>query len=680
MAMDFFERQDVARQKTGRLVLLFVLGVLLMMIALHFVAGFALTMVQLKTQGGELTGQSPFLDPLVMVAVAGLTLTIVFLGSIYKVGQLRAGGSTVASSLGGRLIRGDTTDADERKLLNVVEEMAIASGIPVPMVFVLDEERGINAFAAGFSPEDAVVAVSRGCMMLLSRDELQGVVAHEFSHILNGDMRLNIRLMGVVHGIMVISLLGMLVFRTIAISGGGSRRRSSSDSGSGQAMLVIMVVGLGMIVVGYIGYLFGCLIKSAVSRQREYLADASAVQFTRNPDGIGGALQKIGGNALGGLLVNPKAPEASHMFFAEGIATGFQSMFATHPDLDDRIKRITPDWDGKFPKIKSVPPRQLGAQDSKLAGAGTRFERMQERQRASGAGDRLKDIPPSAMSAMGTFAAATMIQSIGQPTPAHVEHARQLIQQIPEDLQTAAHESFQARALVLCLLIDRNNEECRSKQLEAINDSGEYGLHETTMQLLPEVCKLDDMLRLPLLDMSLPALDSMSPSQFKSFHRSLMDLIHADDQVDLFEWSLQRILRRHLKSHHEKAHLPRVQYYGLQRLHGEVAVVLNVLANAGHDDPNGARAAFTSAATGVGASSSGFVQSNRFDFVALDSALSKLSECAPPLKQKMIHACAVCVVSDNEVKPIEAELLRSFADALGCPIPPILPGQPLQTN
>jgi Zn-dependent protease with chaperone function len=274
-------------------------------------------------------------------------------------------------------------------LLNVVEEMALASGTPTPPVYLMDREDGINAFAAGFSPNDAVIGVTRGTATRLDRDELQGVIAHEFSHILNGDMRLNLRLMGLLHGILIIGMLGYFILRMSFFSQGRRRSRDGKDG------VPIVVIGAGLAVIGFAGTFFGNLIKAAVSRQREFLADASAVQFTRHPDGIAGALKKIGGFAQGSSIENPNAPIASHMFFGRA-TSGFNAMFATHPPLAERIRRVDPSWDGEFPE-------NVGRADVDGASRATAL---------------------GAAGFAGAAAASTgltgAVASIGQPGPAHL--------------------------------------------------------------------------------------------------------------------------------------------------------------------------------------------------------------------------------------------------------------------
>src|SRR5471032_3060906 len=291
-------------------------------------------------------------NPQIFLAVALGTIAIILIGSSYKTMALAAGGSAVSEMMGGRLVKPNSTDPDERKLLNVVEEMAIASGVPVPQVYVMDDEDGINAFAAGHKPGDATVTVTRGCMKILSRDELQGVIVHEFSHILNGDMRLNLRLMGTIFGILCLAIIGRILLQTAR---GGGRSRGQNP---------LPILGLALLIIGYIGVFFGRLIQAAVSRQREFLADASSVQFTRNPNGITGALKKIGGlGENGSRLAHAHSEEVSHMFFSNGISEAFIGLLETHPPLPGRIRVFDPNFDGKFPYVRydglDQPPEEI---------------------------------------------------------------------------------------------------------------------------------------------------------------------------------------------------------------------------------------------------------------------------------------------------------------------------------
>lgn len=367
--MDFFERQDQARRSTRRLIAYFMLAVVLIVASIYIAV---IAIVYAFSVNRVLERPFQWWDPDMLLWVTGATVSVVVIGSLYKIFALSQGGEVVARWLGGRLIDSDTPKPQERRLLNVVEEMAIASGISVPSVFLLEEEKSINAFAAGFTPADAVIGVTSGTLQILSRDELQGVIAHEFSHILNGDMRLNIRLIGVLNGILMIAMIGYGILR--------GTRTSSSKKNGGAAVLLF---GAALLIIGYVGVFFGKLIKSAVSRQREFLADASAVQFTRNPDGIAGALKKIGGLAHGSRIANSKAEEASHLFFSNGMhgkASPFLSMrnrtppvltqsafsfMATHPPLETRIKRIDPSFDGRFLSVHFPSKEAMETGDKK---------------------------------------------------------------------------------------------------------------------------------------------------------------------------------------------------------------------------------------------------------------------------------------------------------------------------
>jgi Zn-dependent protease with chaperone function len=343
--MDFFQRQDNARRRTRWLVAYF-MGAIFGLACTFYIVSLAPYFHAHPEQAGS------FWHPQLFQWVVGVVLVITAAGSVTKFAKLRKGGKAIALALDGRpLTATPAIDPDERELQNIVEEMSIASGLPMPAIYVLDREPGINAFAAGFRPEDAVVGVTKGAMEFLTRDELQGIIAHEFSHILNGDMRLNLRLVSWLHGILWIALIGRGLLE-------GARRCipwNSEENDLKKAGLGLFFIGsfVGMIIfgVGSAGAFFGRLIKSAVARQRELLADAAAVQFTRNPMGLANALKKIGGLGHGSRVRSPMAEEASHMFFGNGLRTSWFGFFSTHPPLKKRIKLLDPTFDGRFPPV-----------------------------------------------------------------------------------------------------------------------------------------------------------------------------------------------------------------------------------------------------------------------------------------------------------------------------------------
>ncbi|MEX0774626.1 MAG: M48 family metallopeptidase [Phycisphaeraceae bacterium] len=653
MAMDFFEHQDRARRNTVKLMVLFVLATVGITTALYFVAMAAMNYGALRVEA-EPPG---WWDPRVLLAVTAGTLAIVLGGTAYKIAALRGGGRVVAESLGARLVAHDTTDLSERKVLNVVEEMAIASGVAVPAVYVMDREAAINAFAAGHSVDDAVVCVTRGTMELLSRDELQGVVAHEFSHILNGDMRLNIRLIGVIYGILVIGLIGQMLMRSALVA--GPRRRSDKEGGG---RIAIVLIGAAVFVIGSIGVLVGKLIKAAISRQREFLADASAVQFTRNPEGIGGALKKIGGYSFGSKVGAANAEEASHMFFSDGVERIAGFIMATHPPLPQRIARIDPQWDGTFPEVRE-PDYVEQKREAKLATLSR----------------------PTAARAIGLAAplllaaaeSARAVQAIGQPGADHLAYAHDLVAAIPDPLKAAAREPYGARALIYALLLSQDAA-VGQRQMDYLRGESEAPVHVLTQRLLPHLSSLDPNARLPLIDMAIPALRSLAAGQYQEFRRSVLALMRADERLDLFEWALGRIIMRHMDPHFAQRARPQaVQFYSLKPVAAACATLLSALAYLGHEDDPGAAAAFASGVAQLGGVNVQRQAKSAVGFDAIDAALDALDMVSPREKRRLLNACAACIAADRQITVREGEMLRAVADALSCPMPPLLPGQPL---
>ncbi len=654
---DFFEHQDRARRNTRRLVALFVMAVLAIVVAVYLavVLIFAFNDIRL---GGRLFSLELFLP----IAVA--TLLVIAGGSLYKTFQLSDGGSAVGRLLGGRPLDPSSTDLAERRVLNVVEEMAIAAGTPVPDVYLLPDEHSINAFAAGRTPSDAVIGVTNGTATLLTRDELQGVVAHEVSHVLNGDMRLNLRLMGVVHGILVISVIGYMLMRSG--SWGGSRR--GKNKGGGLALL-----GVALYAIGWIGVFFGRLIKSAVSRQREYLADAAAVQFTRNPLGIGGALRKIGGYHDGSRIRHRRAEEASHLFFADGLKSRLMAMTSTHPPLDDRIRRIDPSFDGVFPLVEWPP----GEPPAAAAEAGERR-----------AGARLEDVPVIGPVLTGSVLAdpaaapAALAASVGTLDPPHVEHAAKLLAELPEGLREAAREPASARALVFALLLDPERA-IRVRQLDVLREEVEPvdpSLGAETRRLATVLADAPPEAHIPLLDLALPALRRMSGPQYEAFRRAAEALAHADGRISLFEYALHRMLLRHLDPLFGRRRETTVQYYSLAKLGEEVSCLLAMLARAGSRSEEQARAAFAAGAEELrrGLAGKGVPEPleppspESCGLDELDHALAGLALVAPRLKERLLRAAAATAVHDRRIAAAEGELLRAVADTLDCPVPPFL--------
>jgi Zn-dependent protease with chaperone function len=662
--MNFFERQEEARRSTRKLVGLFVLAVVLIVLAVYLAVALVLAW------GGE--GAVDVWNPTVFGAVAAVTLTVILVGSLYKIATLRGGGPAVGRLLGGRPLPPSTRDLKERRLLNVVEEMALASGMPVPSVFVLDKEPGINAFAAGHGSGDTVIGVTRGCLDLLSRDELQGVIGHEFSHALNGDMRLNLRLMGLLHGILVIAMIGYWILRSQ--SGGSSSSSSGKKKGGGGQ---IAILGLAFMAIGWIGVFFGRLIKSAVSRQREFLGDAAAVQFTRNPSSIAGALKKIGGLSAGSRITNAHAEEASHLFFGNGMGKGFSArlddMLATHPPLVERIKRIDPGFDGKMPAVDASAVSQAQQLAVKEEGAGGFVAGFAPR-----AATPAPAAPPPAEAPPRTVDVdpGTIADTVGTLDKEHLELAASFLARLPPALRDAARDPAGACAIVFGLLLDRDPG-LRRRQLDELKAAVDAPIHVETVKLTPALDQCPVEARLPLVDLALPALRRLSEPQYRVFRSAVERLIAADAKLSLFEFTLQRILLRHLQPHFHPSRPPAVAYGSLRAVSRQASLLLSILAHAGQAQSERATQAFARGAqrladTRATASLLPFEQCGLAD---LDRALTTLVQASPAMKRRLIEACAATIAFDKRVTIQEGELLRAISDSLDCPMPPFLPGQ-----
>ncbi len=572
---------------------------------------------------------------------AGVTV-VIFLGSAIRTMSLRGGGKTVAEMMGGRLVSGNPKTPLERRLLNVVEEIAIASGTPVPQVYVMEREPGINAFAAGYTTGDAVVAVTQGTLEKLNRSELQGVIAHEFSHIINGDMRLNIRLIGILFGILMVALIGRLVFRWGTFGG-----RSSKENNG----VPLIVLGLGLLIMGYVGVFFGNLIKASVSRQREYLADASAVQFTRDPDGIAGALKKIGGDSQGALIVHPDAEELSHAYFEEGVPHLFNSLFATHPPLEKRIRKIQPGWDGKFLVPEPPAPAEVQREED---------EREQ------------RHISPRDMALGGVILSSVLdnIGKAGSPEAANVEEAQRMLQYLPGELHEAAAEPYGARALIYALVLDEERA-VLEKQMWHLQDKADTGVAILTEKYMALVQSLAPKLRLVLVDLAMPALRQLSAAQYHLFKDNLQVLIDMDGQITPFEWSLQKIILHNLEAHFEHKISRIGRYKHLSKLSSEIAIMLSYLVYATHDNESDARHAFDAAIRELKLENLGLIKESSLDLGQLDKAMHKLGQLKPLLKPLLLKACAASVAADGKITATELELLRAFSSLLDCPLPPL---------
>ncbi len=640
--MDFFEAQDRAKQNTTKLIFLYVLAVIGIILSVYIVS-LLIFHSQVTAEGGISIWYPGWL-----ATVSVIVLIVILIGTAVRVSQLRKGGSAVAELLGGRKVEPSTTEQHERRLMNIVEEMSIASGLPVPDVYVLDNEENINAFAAGFGTNDAAVGVTRGALEQLNRDELQGVIAHEFSHIFNGDMRLNIRLIGILNGILVIHIMGMILMRSVLFSGGMRVRSRGGGRGGGNATIAIIAFGIALVIIGYIGMLFGRMIQSAISRQREYLADAAAVQFTRNPDGLAGALNKIGMTKKGGKINDGHAMEMSHLFFASSFHSAFDKLFATHPPLDDRIKAINPAYGhGDSKKGKKI---RENFEKEHVAGG-------QSAPRSRGVGGHDALTPEVILGAIGTMGGTNL------------NRAGKLLSDIPVSLREAAHEPLGAEALMYGLLIESSKKSNNDELLEWLREKTNEAVAEESESLLKDLKVADRKWFLPLAELALPALRNLSKAQYAQFREVLEKIILEGDPENIFGFALEKMVTHQLDVHFSDVKDPDVRHHHLKTLGKEFSVLLSALAHASDKDTEAAWNSGIEPVKKFITDEVKLLTRAECGLNELNSALDELSASANPVKKYIVSAMIHCITADQKISSEEMELMRAVSETLDTPIP-----------
>ncbi|HEV7206328.1 MAG TPA: M48 family metallopeptidase [Jatrophihabitans sp.] len=635
--MNFFERQRASRATTVKLVVLFALGVLSIVIAVDAVV----LIVERRATASTIVGS--------LIAASAFTLLVIAAGTASKMIALRAGGVAVAQSVGAVAIDPSTSDPRLRRFINIVEEMSIASGVPVPRLFVLEQEPGINAFAAGYSPADAAITVTSGALDTLNRDELQGVIGHEYSHVLNGDMRLNIRLIGLLNGILLLGLIGL---RFLQFGGGRSRDSRGSP---------ILAVAIALLILGFVGQFFAGLIKAAVSRQREWLADASSVQFTRQTTGLVGALKKIAGLPAGSALGDKHGEkQISHMLFGEG-SRGLSQLYATHPPLLERIKALdpafNPDEIAQLQQDFAQQPPDGMAEDAALGLAGP--------------APVIRPAPAMSADSSVRLDAGAIGGRVGRLTPDDLARGARLSGQIPPSLHTLATQSSTAVPLVLALLLD-GGEDVRTRQLQVVRARMGGPVAEAAAGYAAEVSPLDPVLRLPLAAIAAPLLAARPADQRAALVTALDEMARVDGRITVFEYCLTRMIASSLSD--AAAPGPRSRPgRGTVGSAGDAALsLLAAISAAGNADPAAAEHAF-------GAAAARLYPGRRVPFTPpadpwrdLDAGWATLDALAPPHKQQLVEALVVAVSDDGVLTIAEAELLRTTCALLHCPLPPLV--------
>ncbi|NUR73099.1 MAG: M48 family metallopeptidase [Hamadaea sp.] len=638
--MDFFGRQQQVRRMSARLVVLFVVAVI------GIIVTVSLAVITAFGAWDE--------DPTTIVGLAVLAAAVtglsIGLASLFRTVSLRGGGGKVAIELGGVLVPQDTTDPQLRRLRNVVEEIAIASGVPVPQVYVLPQEQGINAFAAGWSPTDAAVAVTQGSLDRLNRDELQGVIAHEFSHVLNGDMRLNIRLIGLLFGILFLTVIGRELLRWGFFAGSGNNRSKDGEKSGGNPLPLI---GLAMVFAGLIGVFAGRLIQASVSRQREYLADASAVQFTRQTSGIAGALKKIAGLPTGSQIRNPREEEVGHMLFGSG--RRLTSLFATHPPLADRIKVLEPEFD----------PAEL--------------DRLAQQWAQQPPDGQQEDIalgfaPPAPVAPKTPPKAAVqpsvVVTQVAAPTSESYERAGALLGEIPADVLSRARDPRTVAPLTLGLLM-AEDASARDAQYRTLQEKVGLRIADAALAEANELSTLAPAHRLPLAEIAFPALRSLATADQQAILGAVFALIHADGRITVFEYCLSRLLLDQLQESMSPKSGWREPSRTLANTTDAALILLAVLAQAGAVSSTRAQSAFDAGvAVLLPGKQAEYVAPPR-GIVELESVWASLDGLVPDDKSRLVQAIVAVIASDGTVTVAEGELLRTVCSLLHCPLPPL---------
>jgi Zn-dependent protease with chaperone function len=664
--MDFFAQQARVRRSSRRLVLLFVLAVAAIVAAVDLICAFLLI------------GPKPG----ILLAISIAVIVLIGLCSLYRVASLRGGGSAVAVGMGATPVPVDTTNPAWRRLRNVIEEVAIASGVPVPEIWVMENEPAINAFAAGYTPADAAVCVTQGCLDKLDRDELQGVIAHEFSHVLNGDMRLNIRLIGLLFGILAIGIVG----RFMMYSSSGRSRRNNGN---------LALAGLALFVIGYIGLFFGKLIQAAVARARESLADASAVQFTRQTSGIAGALKKIAALVDGSQLQASGRDEVRHMLFGDADQS---SWFATHPPILQRIRELEPQFDPReldrivhdWAQAGGDPDSinlQHGAHDfSKAVHAFAQADGdvdIHEPVFAQGGGAAVVGAPASVAAGAAqvasipnraatlAIAAGAVAAQVGTPGADDYRAAAALHARIPEALAASARDSRGALAVVFALVLS-DQADVQQKQVQAITQAFDTSMAEAARSALAQTTQLHPMLRLPLAQLAFPALKRRPRPELEKFVATLDALVRADDKVELDEYCLAKLVQVQVIAALDPAanfQAGSVRLHDVQDALGDLCALM---AHFGANDEDAARRAFLLGMQEALPGTTPLYAIPEDWQPALDASLEKLARLAPEGKQLAVRALTSAIAADGVVNIAESELLRVTCAVLGCPLPPLI--------
>ena len=630
--MNFFQAQERAKRNTSYLIFLFALSVIfLIAITVLFLAVVFLYSSDI-TLSEIMQNPALFISKDLIIGVSIVVMTVVGGGSLYKYFALSSGGKAIALSMGGELVVRNKASANEEMLLNVVDEMAIASGISTPEVYLLKDD-AINAFAAGFTFDDVVIGVTQGCINRLNRDELQGVIAHEFSHIFNADMKLNINLVAMLHGILLIGLIGKFMFKSVFY--GNHYKHNSDGSKKNNSALYLLGVGGGLMAIGYGGTLLGNLIKASVSRNREYLADATAVQYTRYPDGIAGALKKIG--YYSSAISSPQAETYSHFYFASAL----DSLFATHPPLATRIRRIDRSFNGNYEEA-------LGKLKS---------DKDKRGRNKSGKRTKAKDY-------FSKIAVASVISNVGSVDEQVVEDISTQIKELPKTLKDRVDEPLGAQAILLALVY---NSKYKVELFYALHKANPYLLHEFTNLLDEGHYDIKKYAHI-LVELSLNPLKNLSLEQYKVFKELMNVFIDADKIVSIYEWSVFYNISRPLEINLEIHKIPKAIHSHIGAVKKEVEVLYSMLAFHQSKDETVAKDAFDQTKKEIKAGALNYISSKEINHTDFLNSVKELERLKPPMQLRVFEGLIYLAKIDKKISIVERNLLNALSKMMQIPL------------
>ncbi|UZE97433.1 M48 family metallopeptidase [Alkalimarinus alittae] len=664
--MNFFDHQETARKKSLLLVFLFLIAVALIVA----ITNLACYLILSVTDSPPIALQE-WLSSRLSLSISGALLFTIALGTIHQFLNLSKGGRAVANMANGRKVDISTQDTLEQRYINLVEEMSIASGTMMPELYIMDKEHSINAFVAGYEPTECVLVITKGALETLSRDELQGIIGHEFSHILNGDMRINIRLIAVLAGILLIGQIGQyLMHAPFNRSNSYSARRNKND-------VALFFIGITLIAIGYTGLFFGRVIKAAISRQREFLADAASVQFTRNPEGIAGALYKILDTQEGSQLrFTRHAEDINHCCFSESIKLHFSGLLASHPPLKERISTIDTSYLVRFKARKHAAQKQP-----------TRYQATSLEQPATHATSQQAlhaDPVQSASSSIVGFSqgqstareqsfrvsAAALERTTGTVRPAHIDYAKALLSEIPDEIKHLTRTSEGAIMLLLSLMLNETAKKTQEKAIANLSKRAQQNLRSSNyknIKPLIEAIRLDH--RLPIIETSIGSLRKLTQSHRLQLIDDLSTIANTDAKITFFEFALLTLAKQQLAPNH--GHKIKSKYHSFNDVGNEVALILSLFATASSKDKKEQASRFNHAMS-LFSDTIEWQESPTYNTRKVSHALNKLRLLSPLLKRPLIDSFIDCVMADNTVKYREYELLRLVAVVLDCPMPPLL--------